>query len=426
MKSAFLAVATVAGLLRSALAVTGDTQCSRAMCISAIVHNNQTTSYDLTVTQSQVGWMALGFGQSMVSSPLVILWRDTSNGNTIVSQRAATDFVEPSVVSSPNPVASPLSYRAASNSTAMTLSFFVPSTTETRQNLIWAWSKETPGGNTPDASIVQHDDTGSFILSLTNPLPDSVDGPTSSGGGGGYGGGTSTRAPTPTGTSNSDSGDDDVSLISIPLTRSQRVFVAHGVLLTLAFMVILPLGALQARLSRTFVPGKWWFMAHWILQWPVSSVCIIVGFALAVSEVNRLQSGQLDSTHKKWGLVLVILYIVQCSYGGVIHFYKSAKATKRPLQNYGHAVLGLLIIALSFWQVYTGLNTEWKRVGGRYIPDSIWTWWKVWVVMISVLYLLGLGLLPRQYRKEAEQRTPRYRSPTVISNPRLQQHRFGV
>lgn len=417
MRALFLAVATVSGLLQSAQAVSGSTQCSRAMCISAIVHNNQTTSYDLTVTQSQVGWMALGFGQSMITSPLVILWKDTSNGNTIVSQRAATDFVMPSVVSSPNPVATPLSYRAASNATALTLSFVIPSTTETRQNLIWAWSKEAPSGNTPDANIVQHDDTGLFTISLTDPLPDSIDGPTSSGGGDGYGnGGTSTRAPTPTGTSNSNS-DDDLSLISIPLTPSQRVFVAHGVFLTLAFMVILPLGALQARMFRTFVPGKWWFMAHWILQWPVTSVLIIVGFALGVNEVGKLKSGQFNSTHKKWGLVLVILYIVQCCYGGVIHFYKSTKATKRPPQNYGHAVLGLLIIALSFWQVYTGLDDEWQAIGGRYIPISIWTWWKVWVVMIPILYLVGLGLLPRQYRKESVQQSSR-RSP--ISNLRVQ------
>ena len=66
-------------------------------------------------------------------------------------------------------------------------------------------------------------------------------------------------------------------------------------------MVILPLGALQARLLRTIVPGKWWFMAHWILQWPVTSVLIIVGFALGVNEVNHLKSGQLNSTHKVRG-----------------------------------------------------------------------------------------------------------------------------
>jgi hypothetical protein len=138
----------------------------------------------------------------------------------------------------------------------------------------------------------------------------------------------------------------------------------------------------------------------------------------------------------------VILYVVQCSYGGIIHFYKSTKATRRPPQNYGHAVLGLLIIALSFWQVYTGLNKEWKAVGGSYVPTWIWTWWKVWVVvstrhccnmqrglmplqMIPILYLIGLGLLPRQWQQEAKQRSAR-RTPNVISNPRLQLNRFGV
>jgi hypothetical protein len=127
-------------------------------------------------------------------------------------------------------------------------------------------------------------------MTLTNPLPDSIDGGTSNSSN--YGGGT-------TGTSNSTSDDDDDDdLVALPLTPSQKVFVAHAVLLTLAFMVILPLGALQARLFRTIVPGKWWFMAHWILQWPFSSILIIIGFALGVNEVTKLKSGHLNDTHK--------------------------------------------------------------------------------------------------------------------------------
>lgn len=91
-------------------------------------------------------------------------------------------------------------------------------------------------------------------------------------------------------------GNDEVSL-----TPSMKVFVAHGVFLTLGFMVILPLGALQARLFRTIVPGKWWFGAHWILQWPVTTVLIVIGFSLGVSEVNKLHTGQLNTTHKVRG-----------------------------------------------------------------------------------------------------------------------------
>ena len=72
---------------------------------------------------------------------------------------------------------------------------------------------------------------------------------------------------------------------------------------------------------------------------------------------------------------------MQCSLGGIIHFFKPSKATGRPPQNYAHAILGLTIIGLSFWQVYLGINTEWGSVGGLYTPSSIPTWWKVWAVV---------------------------------------------
>jgi hypothetical protein len=67
----------------------------------------------------------------------------------------------------------------------------------------------------------------------------------------------------------------------------------------------------------------------------------------------------------------------------------------------------LLHSALSFWQVYTGLDEEWLRIGGNPVPMVIWTWWKVWTVMIPLLYLCGLALLPRQYRLEQIQRENR-------------------
>lgn len=80
-----------------------------------------------------------GFGTSMTSAPLVILWKNTVTGDTIVSQRKASDFVMPTVDPNANPVATALNYRAASNSSSSTLSFSVPSTTETLQTIIWAW-----------------------------------------------------------------------------------------------------------------------------------------------------------------------------------------------------------------------------------------------------------------------------------------------
>jgi hypothetical protein len=75
----------------------------------------------------------------MLNAPLIILWENTATGDTILSQRTASDFVMPTVDPSPNPVATALGYRAVSNSSSSTLAFSVPSTTETLQTIIWAW-----------------------------------------------------------------------------------------------------------------------------------------------------------------------------------------------------------------------------------------------------------------------------------------------
>ena len=63
---------------------------------------------------------------------------------------------------------------------------------------------------------------------------------------------------------------------------------------------------------------------------------------------------QLDDTHKKLGFALWLIYYFQCVLGYAIHRWKPSSWTvdkKRPAQNYGHAVVGLLIIALAFYEV---------------------------------------------------------------------------
>src|ERR1700761_9829342 len=57
----------------------------------------------------------------------------------ISSNVAIAHSVAYTVVANPNPVATPLNYRAASNSSASTLSFSVPSTNEDSKTVIWAW-----------------------------------------------------------------------------------------------------------------------------------------------------------------------------------------------------------------------------------------------------------------------------------------------
>lgn len=85
---------------------------------------------------------------------------------------------------------------------------------------------------------------------------------------------------------------------TLPLTSNQRMILAHGIILSLAFLLLLPIGALQARLLRTIVPGKVWFTAHWVLQWPISGTLIIIGFALAVAEVQNVGKKHFVAGHQ--------------------------------------------------------------------------------------------------------------------------------
>jgi hypothetical protein len=80
-----------------------------------------------------------------------------------------------------------------------------------------------------------------------------------------------------------------------------------------------------------------------------------------------------------------VLYLLQVTLGGFIHFVKlplmSTNAKKdderrrRPVQNYVHAVLGLFIIALAFYQVHTGYDVEYPKYTGLKVPSWVRPTW---------------------------------------------------
>jgi uncharacterized membrane protein len=68
--------------------------------------------------------------------------------------------------------------------------------------------------------------------------------------------------------------------------------------------------------------------------------------------------------------------------GAFIHFYHPKHSVRRPPQNYLHAVVGLLIISLAFYQVRTGYNVEWPTTTGRDpLPAGVDILYWIWVVV---------------------------------------------
>lgn len=388
------------------LAANGDSFCGTLVCTTATVIGAQTIyTLNTTLQFNDLGWMAVGFGNSMVGSPMVIVWPN-ADGSITLSQRQATAHAEPQVVPSPPNVASLRFDLSSLTGSAITLSFVQQSSGQTSQDMIYALGRTRPSSSDPAATLVQHAVNGQFTLDLTQTVPDipvaSASASTSASGSatasGTVTGGASSTSALPLPTQSSGSSNDPFG--SIPYTPAEKKILAHGILSALGFCFFLPIGVLQARLLRVWWPR--WFKTHWIVQAGLAGPFIIAGFALGMSVVADSGGAHFDDKHMIIGLILFILYICQALYGLIIHLIKSPNRKKRPVQNYGHAILGLSLISLALYQVWLGFNHEWSYATGRDKPaDGVRIFWIVWTAVLGGAYVVGLALLPKQYRVES-------------------------
>jgi uncharacterized membrane protein YozB (DUF420 family) len=263
--------------------------------------------------------------------------------------------------------------------------------------MIYGLSIVKPSSSDVGANLQQHSFNGAFQLDLTQTVPDITTASTSSSVTG-TASATSTALAVPTQSSGSGSNNDPFG--SIPYTSREMKFIAHGVLSAVGFCFFLPIGVLQARLLRVWWPR--WFTAHWIVQAGLAGPCIVAGFALAVSAVTESKGAHFNDKHmvskllcyrvlfvhslflQIIGLVLFLLYVCQALYGLVIHLIKSPSRNRRPVQNYGHAILGLGLIALALYQVWLGFNEEWTKATGRNKPkQGVRIFWIVWMAVCN-------------------------------------------
>ncbi|KAF8515434.1 hypothetical protein JB92DRAFT_2914771 [Gautieria morchelliformis] len=351
--------------------VRGDKQCAEQLiCITGTV-SGSTVTYELQSTSSQsLGWMAVGFGDRMANTPMVVMWPNI-NGSMTLSQRQAPGAVMPTPVASPTSVATPATRRSTLTGSQPVLAFTITGSA-TQETLIWAFSTARPS-SAADSPLKKHDAAGRVTLDLTRTLT-SING-------------TIVSSPF----------DPDP-----PLLPYQKMIIAHAVVATFGFLFLLPGGVLLARYTRT-ISSKW-FTGHWVLQAALAGPVIIVGCALGIVPSQQLGI-HLSTRHQILGVVLLVLYFVQCVVGALIHFVKVPFKTRfgRPPQNYCHAILGLAILALAFYQIRIGFRDEWPIQTGRLpVPKAVYIVWVVWLVAFSVLYFGGLGYLPRQWRQERE------------------------
>ncbi|KAG8892142.1 hypothetical protein FRC01_014323, partial [Tulasnella sp. 417] len=229
----------------------------------------------------KLGWMAIGFGSKMRSSSMVITWPN-SDGTITISQREATKHGMPRIVANPNDIAIlvPQNTILSSNSTAIAFTYPLPNASQNAVPMIWAYSTQKPPSGAIDAKIARQDEMGTVTMDLTQPVNDlsvATDATTTV-----IGTSTQTIIPLPTRVaSNVTSGKDT------PLTDAEKTIRTHGILMTVGFLLCLPLGVFIARFSRTvsFLKDKW-FTAHWFVQFVVSGPIIVAGWFIGYDYVG--------------------------------------------------------------------------------------------------------------------------------------------
>lgn len=161
------------------------------------------------------------------------------------------------------------------------LAFDVPTNNDTVQHIIWAYSMVRPDSD-PNSRLEQHAAVGKITLDLTKEItPYASSSPAIP---------EASKVPAPETTL-----EDTTTTVPTSLARHEKLIIAHAILVTLGFMILLPLGALIARWARTI--SHHWLKAHWVINMVIALPIITVGWALGALAVADQGTAHLRDAH---------------------------------------------------------------------------------------------------------------------------------
>jgi hypothetical protein len=127
------------------------------------------------------------------------------------------------------------------------------------------------------------------------------------------------------------------------------MLIAHGVLASLAFVILFPAGAIAIRLAS--FPGVVWFHAAFQV---FAYLIYIAAFGLGVYIASQME--MLDHYHPIIGIVVLILIFLQPIFG-FLHHALFKKYQCRTLWSYVHIWLGRIAVTLGI--INGGLGLQW-------------------------------------------------------------------
>lgn len=176
--------------------------------------------------------------------------------------------------------------------------------------------------------------------------------------GGGFGGGGFGNPFSGGGSGSGFGGFDMTSFLS----DRQKILIAHGVLASLAFVILFPVGSILIRLGS--FPGVW--LVHGLFQIFAYAV-YIAAFGLGVWFVNNIPVNLLGHYHPVIGIVVFCLLFFQLILGW-LHHSQFKKYRRRTVWSYGHLWLGRAVITLGM--INGGLGMLLATETGYFVPSQ--------------------------------------------------------
>ncbi|KAL1920257.1 uncharacterized protein VTP21DRAFT_1403 [Calcarisporiella thermophila] len=329
------------------------------MCIAATI-DAKLQEVEITMIGSQdIGWMGLGIGPWMTQADLMIAWAHHNYGNITLSDRYAVEYVEPKLSENQTLRLVPEMSGIREQKLYITLRRpLLPRSTsreyrEIRPGIeaewLWAVSDLKPRRNDPASRAYKHTAKGRFRMTIT-----------------------------------SDRGIEGASERGTPV-KSRELFqlggivFAHGILMSLIWLVFMPLSVFTARYLRNYL-GPWWFPVHWGVAAGAGIFLSFVGFALAYIGNH---GGHFNTPHKFSGILFLCLCLLQGISGVMIDRMYDPYRTKVPPRDHIHRWFGIAISLFAVALIALGL----VEFGG--VPGWLFGLLGGWAGLVVVIFILA-------------------------------------
>ncbi|KAG0306285.1 S-methyl-5-thioribose-1-phosphate isomerase [Dissophora globulifera] len=375
---------------------TNQSLCTAQVCISATIFSKDPNTIEFSLaSKDQVGWLGLGTGGSasgMAGNDLAICWPDSTGKGAVISQRAAVTNGPPLVRSTTPPYqiqAQKSGLQATSTaftctfSRALDLTTAPIATTATSINVIFAVGLQTvrpaANGDPQKAEIQQHAYTGKGVLTIVRKNGASLDGfnataPSTTGNGGGNSGVVGTG-----------SGElKDELALAIKMDRLVR---AHGIMMTVAFLFIFPIGAFLVRFFSHL---------HHVFRWhrPLQVTGFLTVFAALGCVLASVYSDPdgapmvNETSHSLFGVILITALVLQVCIGIFIFhtFNPNRDPNKIHVPTWMHRIWGYAVLIGGLVQVNLGIARYGMWPTGK---EGVWLAYDVWVALLVLVFLGG-------------------------------------